>query len=77
MKITNEEYDRVIAELIGKLHGMITLDFSERLKKELSKEIIEEFLTEKAGIEIVQNFEFVLGDLIRVFGYVSLDFLRR
>ena len=77
MKITNEEYDRVIAELIGKLHGMITLDFSEKLKKELSKEIIEEFLTEKAGIEIVQNFEFVLGDLIRVFGYVSLDFLRR
>ena len=68
MKITDEEYNQIIAEMTKRLRDIMYIYSDKKLRKEIPKKLAEELLEGEGILEITYDFHFAVADLKQCLG---------
>ena len=61
MKITDEEYNQIIAEMTKRLRDIMYIYSDKKLRKEIPKKLAEELLEGEGILEITYDFHFAVA----------------
>jgi len=68
MKITEEEYNQIIKELVKRLQDLVYINAERKIREKTPKSFFEDFDFKDDTLEINYNYQIVIGDLFQILG---------
>lgn len=68
MKITEEEYNKIIEEMGRRVKDSVFINAERKIKKEMPKKCVEKYLDDLAQTEITYTYIILVGDLQQILG---------
>ena len=68
MKITEEEYNQIVKELVKRLRDLIYINAEREIREETPRSFFEDFDFKGDILEINYNFRIIISDLFQILG---------